>query len=118
MSSVRVRLPANRASESATAPGERESRLSRLCLLWFFVAPFVGFALAGRVFHLGIDGGGWELWKAALLGGMLTAPYAVGAYLGLRGVLKGSRGGWVGFGGNILLGVVSLVAPITESLTS
>jgi len=45
-------------------------RLSRRCLWWLAAAPLVGFALAGRVFHLGADGD-WELWKAALLGGLL-----------------------------------------------
>jgi len=45
-------------------------RLSRRCLWWLAAVPLVGFALAGRVFHLGADGD-WELWKAALLGGLL-----------------------------------------------
>jgi hypothetical protein len=87
-------------------------------MLWFLVAPFVGFALAGRVFRLGIDGDDWELWKAATLGTLLTIPYAIGAYLGLRAVLKGCRGGWVGLAGNGVLGALSLVMPISESLTA
>jgi hypothetical protein len=64
--------------------------------LWLPVAPFVGFTLAETVFDLGAEGA-WELWKAALLGALLMAPFTVGAYLGLRSVLKGFRGGWVGF---------------------
>ena len=115
MSSVRVRPPAARVPGNAASPGERESRLSRYCLLWFLLAPFAGFALAGRVFHLGTDGGDWELWKAAVLGGLLAIPYAIGASLGLRAVLKGFRGGWVGLLANTFLGVFSLVMPITES---
>ena len=99
-------------------PGARESRLSQWCLLWFLVAPFVGFALAGRIFELGADGEDWELWKAATLGTVLAVPYAIGASLGLRAILKGYRGGWVGLAGNAFLGALSLVWPISESLTA
>ena len=59
----------------------------------------MGFTLAGRVFHLGADGD-WKLWKAALLGGLLMIPFAVGAALGVRAV----RGGWVGLVANTVLG--------------
>ena len=61
----------------------RESKLSRHFLLWLPVAPFVGFTLAETVFDLGAEGD-WELRKAALLGALLMAPVAVGAYFGLR----------------------------------
>ena len=118
MSSVRLRSRTDRTPGSARAPGDRDSRLSRYCLLWFLVAPFVGFALAARVFRLGIDGQEWELWKAAALGGVLAIPYAIGAFFGLRAVLNGFRGGWVGLAANTVLGVFSIVMPITESLTS
>lgn len=117
MSSVRVRSSTNRTPGRTDAPGARDSRLSRYCLLWFLVAPFVGFALAGRVFRLGTDGGDWETWKVASLGGILAVPYTVGAFLGLRAVLKGFRGGWAGLVANTVLGALSLVMPITESLT-
>jgi hypothetical protein len=80
------------------------------------VAPFVGFTLAERVFDLGAEGD-WELWKAALLGALLMAPFAVGVYLGLRSVLKGFRGGWVGLAANLVLGVLAIGMPIAESLT-
>ena len=117
MSSVRVRSSINRTPGRTGAPGARDSRLSRYCLLWFLVAPFAGFALAGRVFRLGTDGVDWETWKAASLGGILAIPYTIGAFLGLRAVLKGFRGGWVGLVANTVLGVLSLVMPITESMT-
>jgi hypothetical protein len=117
MSSARVGAPTDRTPGIVRAPGDRDSRLSRYCLVWFLVAPFAGFALAGRVFRLGTDGEDWELWKAAALGGVLTVPYAIGAFLGLRAVLKGCRGGWLGLAANTVLGALSLVMPITESLT-
>lgn len=63
-------------------PGAREARLSRYCLLWLLAAPFVGVVLAETVFDLG-PAGRWEPWKAALLGTLLMAPFAVGAYFGL-----------------------------------
>lgn len=78
---------------------------------------FVGFVLAGRIFDLGADGD-WEPWKAALLGALLMTPFAVGAYFGLRSVLKGFRGGWVGLAANFALAALAIGMPIAESLTS
>ena len=45
------------------------------------------------------------------------APFAVGAYFGLRSVLKGFRGGWVGLAANLVLAVLTIGMPIAESLT-
>lgn len=97
-------------------PGARESRQSRYCLLWVLVAPLIGFVLAERVFNLGPEGA-WELWKAALLGAVLMTPFAIGACLGLRAVLKGFRGGWVGLIANLVLAVLAIGMPVLESLT-
>jgi hypothetical protein len=117
MSCVRLRSNvAGRAPGPTGTPGHRESRRSRYCLLWFFAAPFVGFVLAGRVFGLGVDGEDWELWKAASLGAVLAVPYAIGVVLGLRAVLNGFRGGWVGLIANGVLASLSIVMPISESL--
>jgi hypothetical protein len=79
------------------------------------VAPFVGFALAGRVFNLGSEGD-WEPWKAAVLGFSLMTPFAIGAYLGARSVWKGFKGGWVGLIANLVLGALAVGMPISESL--
>ena len=103
------RLPGDRR------PGAREARLSRYCLLWLLAAPFVGLVLAETVFDLG-PAGRWELWRAALLGTLLMAPFAVGAYFGLRSVLKGFRGGWVSFVANLVLVALAIGMPIWESL--
>lgn len=117
MSAIRVRSGAASASPpTGQIPGARESKLSRYFLLWLPAAPFVGFTLAETVFDLGGEGD-WELWKAALLGALLMAPFAVGAYFGLRSVLKGFRGGWVGLATNLILGVLAIGMPIVESLT-
>src|SRR5215207_298518 len=89
-----IRVPSGTASPSSPIgfiPGARESKLSRYFLLWLPVAPFVGFTLAETVFDLGAEGD-WEPWNAALLRALLMAPFAVGAYLGLRSILKGFRG--------------------------
>jgi hypothetical protein len=43
------------------------------------------------------------------------APFAVGAYFGLRSVLKGFRGGWVGLAANLVLAVLTIGMPIAES---
>jgi hypothetical protein len=96
-------------------PGAREARLSRYCLLWLLAAPFVGFVLAETVFDLG-PAGRWELWNAALLGTLLLAPFAVGAYFGLRSVLKGYRGGWASLVANLVLVALAIGMPIWESL--
>ena len=77
----------------------------------------VGFALAGRVFTLGADGE-WELWKATVLGALMMAPFAVGAYFGLRSILKGFVAGWVGLAANLVLGALAIGMPIAESLTA
>lgn len=114
MSDVRVKksgapVPSRPAEH---IPGTRESTLSRRFLWWVLVAPFVGFALAGRVFNLGAEGQ-WDLWKAVVLG----APFAVGAYFGLRSLLKGFPGGWVGLIANFVLAALAIGMPISESLT-
>ncbi len=114
-----IRVPSGTASPSSPTgliPGARESKLSRYFLLWLPVAPFVGLTLAETVFDLGAEGD-WELWKAALLGALLMAPFAVGAYFGLRSVLKRFRGGWVGLAANLVLAVLAIGMPIAESLT-
>jgi len=114
-----IRVPSDAASVSSPTglkSGAGESKLSRYFLLWLPVAPFVGFILAETVFDLGAEGD-WEIWKAALLGALLMAPFAVGAYFGLRSVLKGFRGGWVGLATNLVLGVLAIGMPIAESFT-
>ena len=73
-----VRVPPRTASPTHRAEqlGAREAKLSRRFLWWVLAAPFVGFALAGRVLNL--TEGDWELWKAALLGALMMAPFGVG----------------------------------------
>lgn len=115
MSTTRVRSDVQMAP-SPPRPGARESRIARYFLLWLLVAPIVGFGLAGRVFDLGAQGD-WEVWKAALIGGLLAIPFAVGASFGVRSVTKGCVGGWVGLVGNVALGLAAVVAPIAEALT-
>jgi len=50
-------------------------------------------------------------------GGAADGSIAVGAYLGLRSVLKGFRGGWAGLAANLVLGVLAIGMPIAEFLT-
>src|ERR687898_192545 len=109
MNAVRVRLGAP-SRAPAPPPGARESRVSRYFLLWLIAAPFVGFVLA-EVVDLGARGD-WEVWKAAVIGGLLMIPFAVGAYFGLRSVLKGFSGGWIGFVGNAALALFAIGMPI------
>ena len=115
MSHVRVPPRAVSQPKPAEEPGAREAKLSRRFLWWLLAAPFVGFALAGRVLKL--TEGDWETWKAAVLGLLMMAPFAVGAYVGLRSVLKGCRAGWVGLTANLILAAVAIGMPIAESLT-
>ena len=107
--------PSDKRPPSDWRPGAREARLSRYCLLWLLAAPFAGLVLAETVFDLGPTGR-WELWKAALLGTLLMTPFAVGAYFGLRSVLKGYRGGWASLVANLVLVALSIGMPICESL--
>lgn len=67
---------------------------------------------------LGAEGEDWEPSKAAVLGAVLMAPFALGTCFGLRAVRKGYAGGWVGLTANIVLAVLALVMPISESLTA
>jgi hypothetical protein len=115
MSAIRIGSAPARAS--TPRPGSRESRVSLYFLLWLIAAPFVGFVLSGdQVFDLGARGD-WQAWKAAVVGGLLMIPSAVGAYFGLRAILKGFRAGWVGFVANLVLGLVAIGMPILEALT-
>jgi hypothetical protein len=116
VAAVRSGLDVPGRSPRVEPAGARDSRLSRYFLLWILAAPLVGFALAGRVFRLGADGR-WELWKAALLGILMMAPFVVGAYFGLRSVRRGFRGGWAGLAANTVLAALAIGMPLSESLT-
>lgn len=117
MRDVRVEIRPHAPSPPAEhRPGYHEWKLSGYFLLWVLAAPFVGFALAGWVFNLGAEGD-WEVWKAAVLGTLMMAPFAVGAYFGLRSVLKGFGRGWVFLAANLVLAAVAIGLPISESLT-
>jgi hypothetical protein len=116
MNTIDVRRRGQR-TPSPPRPGARESRIARYFLLWLLVAPILGFVLAGRVFDLGAQGS-WEVWKAALIGGLLAIPFAVGAYFGMRSVSKGFSGGWVGLVGNVAFGLVAIVMPTVEAFTA
>lgn len=117
MNDVRMDVrPPISSSPTEPRPGYREWKLSAFLLLWLLVAPFVGFVLAGRVFNLGAEGD-WEVWKAAVLGALMMAPFAVGAYFGLRSVLKGFRRAWLPLVANLVLGAVAIGMPISEALT-
>ena len=116
MADVRSGVDVPGRSGRAEPAGARDSRLSRYFLLWILAAPLVGFALAGRVIRLGADGR-WELWKAALLGFLMMAPFAVGAYFGFRSARRGFRGGWAGLAANTILAALAIGMPLSESLT-
>jgi hypothetical protein len=117
MNDVRIEIrPPARSHAGGHRPGYREYRLSAYLLLWVLAAPLVGFALAGRVLNLGAEGE-WEVWKAAVLGALMMAPFAVGAYLGLRSFLKGFRRAWVVLAANLVLGALAIGMPISEALT-
>ena len=75
----------------------------------------MGLVLAETVFGPG-PVGRWELWSAALLGMLLMAPFAVGAYFGLRSVLNGYRRGWASLVANLVLVALAIGVPIWESL--
>lgn len=116
MSALRIGSGAP-ARVSTRQPGSRESRVSLYLLLWLIAAPFVGFVLAGdQVFDVGARGD-WEVWKAAVIGGLLVIPFAVGAYFGLRAILKRFSAGWIGFVANLVLGLLAIGMPILEALT-
>jgi len=95
--------------------GDRDARASFVCLLWVLVAPLFGVLLAEGVFQLG-ETDDWELWKAAVLGLVLMMPFAVGAYLGVRGARRGHRKAWIGAVGNLLLAALAVGMPVAESL--
>jgi len=113
--SIETREPI-RPPVAGPVPGARESRLSLYFLLWVVAAPFVGFVLAGRIFELGAAGD-WELWKAAIIGALMMSPFALGAYFGLRAVLKRYLLGWVGLVGNSILCMLAIGMPMWEGAT-
>jgi hypothetical protein len=115
MNAVHVKSGAPRTSSPPQA-GARESRIARYFLFWLLASPLLGFVLAGRVFDLGAQGD-WEVWKAAVIGGLLAIPFLAGAYFGVRSVLKGFSGGWIGLVGNVALSLLAIVMPVFEALT-
>ena len=116
MSDIRVPKRVPRTPSSAEhRPGARESKRSLYWALWALAAPFVGFVLAETIFNLRAQWD-WELWKAVVLGTLMMAPFAVGAYFGLRSVLSGFRGGWIGLIANLALAAVAIGMPISEAM--
>ena len=115
MSAVRDRREVQTRPRLEPDPGSRDARRSLYFLAWIFVAPILGFALAGRVLDLGAQGD-WEIWKATVLGLVLTAPFCVGAFFGLRAVRRGDRSGWVGLVINGILALLAVGMPLREAL--
>jgi hypothetical protein len=116
MSTVHVR-PGVSKKANATGHGARDARISLYFLLWVVAAPFVGFLLAGdRMLDLGVSGD-WEVWKAAVIGGLLAIPFGLGAYFGLRAVMRRFSIGWVGLLANVGLALLAIGMPIFEALT-
>ena len=115
MSAVRDRRAVQARPRLEPDPGSRDARRSIYLAAWIFVAPVLGFALAGRVLDLGAQGD-WEVWKATLLGIVLTLPFCVGAFFGLRAVRRGYRNGWIGLVINGILALLAAGMPIREAL--
>ena len=81
------------ARVSTRQPGSRESRVSLYLLLWLIAAPFVGFVLAGdQVFDVGARGD-WEVWKAAVIGGLLVSTVMTVFFIPVLDALAKRRSG-------------------------
>lgn len=101
-----------RRSPPETRTAHRAAQTSLRLLWWIPLSPLVGFVAAS--WFLADD---WPLWQVLPLAMILAAPFAVGAYQGLRAIRFGDRRGWIGAVVHITFLVVALVLPITESLT-
>jgi hypothetical protein len=59
----------------------------------------------------------WPLWQVVPLALILSTPFAIGAYNGLRAVRSGEDRGWIGLILHLIFMATALVMPILESLT-
>ena len=103
-----MRVKQSPSLESANAALRRSLRL----LWWIPLSPIVGFLAANRLLAET-----WPLWQVVPLAAVLSAPFGVGAYYGLRAVRLGESRGWIGLAIHIVFMVLALVMPISESLT-
>jgi hypothetical protein len=99
-------------STAETSAGSQAAQTSLRLLWWIPLSPLIGFVAASWL--LADD---WPLWQVLPLGLILAAPFALGAFLGLRAIRLGDKRGWIGAVLHITFLVVALVLPITESMT-
>ncbi|HET8739983.1 MAG TPA: hypothetical protein VFO17_09645 [Acidimicrobiia bacterium] len=91
--------------------GERWARISLQLLWWAPLSAVVGFVAASWFLSES-----WPLWQVLPLASILAAPFAAGAYYGVRAVRAGVRQGWFGLIPHLLLVVTALVMPLMEAL--
>ena len=95
------------AGASSSGPQARRS----LQLLWWIpLAPIVGFLLGSLILS-----DSWPLWQVIPLALVLAAPFAVGALYGWSAIRRHDRTGWVGLVLPVVMMVVAIVTPISES---
>jgi hypothetical protein len=99
-------------SPAATSTASNAAQTSLRLLWWIPLSPLVGFVAASWL--LADD---WPLWQVLPLGLILAAPFALGAFLGVRAIRLGDKRGWIGALLHVTFLVVALVLPITESMT-
>lgn len=74
------------------------------------LAPIVGFLLGSLILS-----DSWPLWQVIPLALVLAAPFAVGALYGWSAIRRHDRTGWVGLVLHVVMMVVAIVTPISES---
>jgi hypothetical protein len=92
--------------------GERAARTSIWLLWWAPLSVVLGFIAGSWLLSEP-----WPLWQVVPLALILSAPFAIGAYHGLRAVRSGEERGWIGLILHLILMATALVMPIMESLT-
>jgi hypothetical protein len=94
------------------SPDQRNIRKSLRLLWWAPLSLLVGFVAGSWL----VDES-WPLSQVVPLALIMAAPFAVGAYFGLRAVRRSERRGWVGLSLHLILMLVALVMPIVEAMT-
>lgn len=98
--------------DAATPSASPEGRRSLQLLWWIPLGPIVGFLLGSLILS-----DSWPLWQVVPLALVLAAPFAVGAFYGYAAIRRHDRTGWVGLVLHLVMMLVAIVMPISESIS-
>jgi hypothetical protein len=98
--------------DAGFSSGSPHARRSLQLLWWIPLSPIVGFVLGSLILSES-----WPLWQVIPLTLVLAAPFVVGAVYGYAAIRRHDTMGWVGLILHLVMAIVAIVVPISESIS-